>query len=50
MGVGTRSRKRYEPVGSHDGRELSYRNGDEESVAVEVIEDPTFAPGGQDVL
>ena len=39
-----------EPVWAHSGRELFYRNGDNELVAVQVTGDPTFAAGQQEVL
>ena len=39
-----------EPVWAHSGRELFYRNGANELVAVQVTGDPTFMPGQQDVL
>ena len=39
-----------EPVWAHSGRELFYRNGANEMVAVEVTDDPTLAVGQQDVL
>ncbi len=39
-----------EPVWAHSGRELFYRNGANELVAVEVTDDPTFAAGRQEVL
>ena len=39
-----------EPVWSHSGRELFYRNGRGEMVAVQVETEPTFAPGQQEVL
>ena len=39
-----------EPVWAHSGRELFYRNGANELVAVEVTDDPTFAAGPQQVL
>ena len=35
---------------AHSGRELFYRNGANELVAVEVTDDPTFAAGRQEVL
>ena len=38
------------PVWAHNGRELFYRNGNNEMVAVQVSGDPTFAAGQQDVL
>jgi len=39
-----------EPVWAHSGRELFYRNGNNELVAVQVTVEPTFLPGQQDVL
>ena len=39
-----------EPVWAHSGRELFYRNGANELVAVQFTEDPTFTPGQEDVL
>ena len=39
-----------EPVWAHSGRELFYRNGANELVAVEVTDDPTLRVGQQDVL
>ena len=39
-----------EPLWSHSGRELFYRNGLGEMVAVQVETEPTFASGQQDVL
>ena len=39
-----------EPVWAHSGRELFYRNGANELVAVQVTGDPTFAAGQQEVL
>ncbi len=39
-----------EPVWAHSGRELFYRNGDNELVAVQVTEEPRFTPGRQDIL
>jgi serine/threonine-protein kinase len=39
-----------EPVWAHSGRELFYRNGANELVAVQVSGDPTFAAGQQEVL
>jgi len=38
------------PVWAHSGRELFYRNGNNELVAVQVSGDPTFAARQQDVL
>ena len=38
------------PVFAHSGRELFYRNGANELVAVQFTEDPTFAAGQQEVL
>ena len=35
-----------EPMWAHDGREIFYRNGSEDMVAVSVTTDPTFALGG----
>ncbi len=35
---------------AHSGRELFYRNGANELVAVQVTGDPTFATGQQEVL
>ena len=35
---------------AHSGRELFYRNGANELVAVQVTGDPTFAAGQQEVL
>ena len=39
-----------EPLWSRDGRELYYRNGDNDMVAVEVLEGETFRTGRQEVL
>ena len=39
-----------EPVFAHNGRELFYRNGANELVAIQVTGDPTFAAGQQEVL
>ena len=39
-----------EPLWAHSGRELFYRNGANELVAVEITDDPTFAAGQQHVL
>ena len=39
-----------EPVWAHSGRELFYRNGANELVAVQVTDDPTLAVGQQEVL
>jgi len=39
-----------EPVWAHNGRELFYRNGANELVAVPFTEDPTFTPGQEVVL
>ncbi len=39
-----------EPVWAHSGRELFYRNGANELVAVQVTADETFTVGQQDVL
>ncbi len=39
-----------EPVWAHSGRELFYRNGANELVAVQVTGDPTFVAGQQEVL
>ena len=39
-----------EPVWAHSGRELFYRSGANELVAVQVTDDPTLAVGQQDVL
>ncbi len=39
-----------DPVWAHSGRELFYRNGNNELVAVQVTVEPTFLPGQQDVL
>jgi serine/threonine-protein kinase len=39
-----------EPVWAHNGRELFYRNGANELVAVQVSEGPSFAWDRQDVL
>ncbi len=39
-----------EPVWSHSGRELFYRNGQGEMVAVEVQTEPTFSAGESSVL
>ena len=39
-----------EPAWSHSGRELFYRNGLGEMVAVEIETEPTFAPGQPEVL
>ena len=39
-----------EPVWAHSGRELFYRNGANELVAVQVTGDSTFTRGEQDVL
>ena len=38
------------PVWAHSGRELFYRNGNNEMVVVQVRGDPTFSAGQQDVL
>ena len=38
------------PVWAHSGRELFYRNGANELVAVQVTGDPTFVAGQQEVL
>jgi len=38
------------PVWAHSGRELFYRNGADEMVAVQVSGDPTFAAGEQEIL
>ena len=38
------------PVWAHSGRELFYRNGANELVAVQVTEGPTFVAGQQEVL
>ena len=38
------------PVWAHSGRELFYRNGADEMVAVQVSGDPTFAAGQQEIL
>ncbi len=35
---------------AHSGRELFYRNGANELVAVQFTEDSTFTPGQEDVL
>ncbi len=35
-----------EPMWAHDGREIFYRNGSEDMVAVSVTTEPTFALGG----
>ncbi len=35
---------------AHSGRELFYRNGANELVAVEVTDDPTFGVGQREVL
>ena len=40
----------WEPVWAHSGRELFYRNGAGEMVAVEVETEPTFAAGQQRAL
>ena len=40
----------YDPVWAHSGRELFYRNGANELVAVQVSGDPTFVAGQQDGL
>jgi serine/threonine-protein kinase len=39
-----------EPLWAHSGRELFYRNGASELVAVQVSGNPSFAVGRQDVL
>ena len=39
-----------EPLWSHSGRELFYRNGQGEMVAVPVETEPTFAPGQPEAL
>ena len=39
-----------EPVWAHSGRELFYRNGTNELVAVQVTANETFTVGRQDVL
>ena len=39
-----------EPLWSHSGRELFYRNGQGEMVAVQVETEPTFSPGQSEVL
>ncbi len=39
-----------EPVWAHSGRELFYRNGANELVAVQFTEDPTFATVREDML
>jgi serine/threonine-protein kinase len=39
-----------DPVWAHNGRELFYRNGANELVAVQVSGDPTFVAGQQEVL
>ena len=39
-----------EPLWSHSGRELFYRNGLGEMVAVQVETEPTFSPGQPEVL
>ena len=39
-----------EPLWSHSGQELFYRNGLNEMVAVQVDTEPTFAPGQPEVL
>ena len=39
-----------EPLWAHNGRELFYRNGDNELVVVEFTEDPTFATVREAVL
>ena len=39
-----------EPMWAHSGRELFYRNGANELVAVQVTGDPTFVAGRQEVL
>ena len=39
-----------DPVWAHNGRELFYRNGANELVAVQVSADPTFVAGQQEVL
>ena len=39
-----------EPVWSHSGRELFYRNGLGEMVAAQVETEPTFSPGRSEVL
>jgi len=39
-----------DPVWAHNGRELFYRNGADELVAVQVRGDPTFVAGQQEVL
>ena len=40
----------YDPVWAHSGRELFYRNGANELVAVQVSGNPTFVAGQQEVL
>ena len=39
-----------EPVWAHSGRELFYRNGDNEMMAVQFTENPTFATVREDML
>ena len=39
-----------EPVWAHSGRELFYRSGADDLVAVEVSADPEFVAGQQEVL
>ncbi len=39
-----------DPVFAHNGRELFYRNGANELVAVQFTEDPTFATVREEVL
>ena len=39
-----------EPVWAHSGRELFYRNGANEMVAVQVVTDPTLATAAREVL
>ena len=39
-----------EPMWAHSGRELFYRNGNDEMVSVEILPGPTFSTGKQSVL
>jgi serine/threonine-protein kinase len=39
-----------EPLWSHSGRELFYRDLDQNLIAVQVVYDPAFSPGSQRVL
>ena len=40
----------FEPVWAHNGRELFYRNGANELVAVQFMEDPTFTTVREEIL